>query len=62
VIKSAVTLEIGRPQAQVAELYADPKKGDMVFVATELVRDLPREVCLRLEASKVTVLVTGRGA
>jgi hypothetical protein len=91
VIKSTVTLEIGRPQAQVAELYADPrlatrwmddlervepvsgelglpgsqyrlvpKKGKMVFVATVLARDLPREVRLRLEASNATVLVTGR--
>jgi hypothetical protein len=90
-LKSTVILDIGRPQAQVAELYADPrlatrwmddlerieplsgelglpgsqyrlvpKKGDMVFVATVLARDLPHEVRLRLEASKATVLVTGK--
>jgi len=34
-----------------------PKKGDMIFVATVIERDLPAEVRLNLENSKVTVAV-----
>ncbi|HYL55047.1 MAG TPA: SRPBCC family protein [Gemmatimonadales bacterium] len=37
-----------------------PKKGDMVFTATVLARNLPYEANLSLEASHVTVQVTGR--
>jgi len=36
-----------------------PKKGKMVFVATVLVRNLPTESHLSLEASNVTVSVKG---
>ena len=36
-----------------------PKRGDMIFIATVLSRDLPREVRLRLDAARATVLVTG---
>jgi hypothetical protein len=36
-----------------------PKKGDMVFVATVLVRNLPAELHLRLEATNVTISVKG---
>jgi hypothetical protein len=36
-----------------------PKKGDMVFVATVLARNLPGELHLSLEAKNVTVSVKG---
>jgi hypothetical protein len=36
-----------------------PKKGSMVFVATVVARDLPRESRLNLEASNVVVSVKG---
>jgi uncharacterized protein YndB with AHSA1/START domain len=89
-MQSTVTVEINLPQAQVAELFSNPrhttrwmhdvdrievvsgelglpgskyrlvpKKGNMVFVATVLVRDLPKESRLRLDASNVVVSVTG---
>jgi hypothetical protein len=37
-----------------------PKKGDMVFVATVLSRDLPEEVRLRLDGKDVVVSITDR--
>jgi hypothetical protein len=37
-----------------------PKKGDMVFVATVLSRDLPQEVRLRLDGKGVVVSITDR--
>ena len=37
-----------------------PKKGEMVFVATVVSRDLPGEIRLRLDASNVTVSITAR--
>jgi hypothetical protein len=37
-----------------------PKKGNMIFTATVISRDLPDEVSLNLEASNVNVLVTGK--
>jgi polyketide cyclase/dehydrase/lipid transport protein len=89
-MKSIVTVEINLPQAQVAELFSNPrhvtrwmhdvdrievvggepgvpgskyrlipKKGNMVFVATVLAKDLPHQSRLRLDASNVTVAVTG---
>jgi uncharacterized protein YndB with AHSA1/START domain len=89
-MKSTVTVEINRPQTQVAELFSNPrqaakwmhdvdrievvsgelgapgskyrlvpKKGNMVFVATVLGRDLPNESRLRLDSSTVVVSVTG---
>jgi polyketide cyclase/dehydrase/lipid transport protein len=89
-MKSTVTIEINLPQAQVAELFSNPrhttrwmhdvdrvevvsgelgapgsqyrlvpKKGNMVFVATVLARDLPKQSRLRLDASNVVVSVTG---
>ena len=36
-----------------------PKKGDMVFVATVIDRNLPTELHLSLEASNVTISVKG---
>ena len=36
-----------------------PKRGNMVFVATVVSRELPNEVRLNLEASSVDVAVTG---
>jgi hypothetical protein len=36
-----------------------PKKGDMVFVATVLARNLPAELHLSLEATNVTISVKG---
>lgn len=89
-MKSTITVEINRPQAQVAELFSNPrhstrwmhdvdrievvsgelgmpgskyrlvpKKGNMVFVATVLSRDLPNQVRLSLDSSSVVVSVTG---
>jgi Polyketide cyclase / dehydrase and lipid transport len=86
---SVVDLEINRPQALVASLFADPgnntrwmddlerveplsgelgrpgstyrlvpRKGGMVFVATVIALDLPRQLRLRLDASNVAVSVT----
>ena len=37
-----------------------PKKGDTVFVATVLGRDLPTDLHLSLEAKNVTISVKGR--
>jgi len=37
-----------------------PKKGNMVFVATVLLRDLPNELKLDLESPSVHVLVTAK--
>jgi hypothetical protein len=37
-----------------------PKKGDMVFTAIVLAKTLPHEAKLRLEASNMSVEVTGR--
>jgi hypothetical protein len=37
-----------------------PKKGDMVFVATVLSRDLPEEVRLLLDGTDVAVSITDR--
>ncbi|MGZ4053315.1 MAG: SRPBCC family protein [Bacteroidia bacterium] len=37
-----------------------PKKGNMIFTATVISRDLPNELKLNLEASNVNVLVTGK--
>ena len=89
-MKSTITVEINRPQAQVAELFSNPRnttrwmhdvdrievvsgepgmpgskyrlvpgKGNMVFVATVLSRDLPHQVRLSLDSSTVVVSVTG---
>jgi hypothetical protein len=89
-MKSTITVEINLPQAQVAELFSNPrhttqwmhdvdrieavsgepgvpgskyrlvpKKGNMVFVATVLAKDLPNQSRLRLDASNVVVSVTG---
>jgi hypothetical protein len=89
-MKSTLTLEINLPQAQVAELFSNPrnttqwmhdvdrieavtgdlgmpgssyrlvpKKGNMMFVATVLAKDLPNQSRLRLDASNVVVSVTG---
>src|SRR5439155_23065125 len=88
-MKSTVSVEINLPQAQVAELFTDPrratqwmddvdrvevvsgelgmpeskyrlvpKKGNMIFVATVLARDLPNESRLRLDSSSVVVSIT----
>jgi hypothetical protein len=37
-----------------------PKKGDMVFVATVIARNIPDELRLNLDAANVTVSVKGR--
>lgn len=37
-----------------------PKKGDMIFEATVIARDLPDDLRLTLQASNVTVSVTSR--
>jgi hypothetical protein len=37
-----------------------PKKGDMVFLATIISRDLPNETRLTLDASNVVVSITAR--
>lgn len=37
-----------------------PKKGDMVFIATVIARNIPTELRLNLEASNVTVSVQGK--
>jgi hypothetical protein len=37
-----------------------PKRGDMVFVATVLARNLPQEVKLRLDGKDVVVSITDR--
>ena len=51
----AVSGELGVPGSKYRLV---PKKGNMVFVATVLVRDLPHESRLRLDSSKVVVSVT----
>jgi hypothetical protein len=48
--------ELGAPGSQYRLV---PKKGNMVFVATVLVRNLPNESRLRLDSSNVVVAVTG---
>jgi uncharacterized protein YndB with AHSA1/START domain len=51
-----VSGELGAPGSQYRLV---PKKGKMVFVATVLGRDLPKQSRLRLDASNVVVWVTG---
>jgi Polyketide cyclase / dehydrase and lipid transport len=51
-----VSGELGAPGSQYRLV---PKKGNMVFVATVLVRDLPNECRLRLDSPSVVVSVTG---
>ena len=50
----------GTPGMPGSKYYLIPKKGNMVFTATVLNRDLPDEIRLNLEASNVDVLVTGK--
>jgi uncharacterized protein YndB with AHSA1/START domain len=51
-----VSGELGAPGSQYRLV---PKKGNMVFVATVLGRDLPKQSRLRLDSSNVVVSVTG---
>jgi polyketide cyclase/dehydrase/lipid transport protein len=51
-----VSGELGAPGS---EYRLVPKKGNMVFVATVLGRDLPKQSRLRLDSSTVVVSVTG---
>ena len=37
-----------------------PKRGDMIFLATVIRRDLPHDLCLHLSGASVDVTVTGR--
>ena len=50
----------GQPGMPGSKYRLVPKKGKMVFVATVIARDLPDESRLSLDASNVTVSVTGR--
>jgi hypothetical protein len=90
-MKSVVELDINLPQAQCAELFADPnnnpkwmddieriepisgklgeagsvyrlvpKSGKLVFVATVVSRELATELRLLLDATSVSVSVTGK--
>jgi uncharacterized protein YndB with AHSA1/START domain len=49
----------GEPGAPGSRYRLVPKKGNMVFVATVLGRDLPKQSRLRLDSSNVVVWVTG---
>jgi hypothetical protein len=50
----------GRPGTRGSKFRLIPKKGKMIFTATILSRELPKKVQLKLEASNVNVLVTGK--
>jgi len=50
----------GQPGAPGSKYRLIPKKGDMVFVATVISNDLPRESRLFLDGSNVTVSITAQ--
>ena len=52
----AISGQLGAPGSKYRIV---PKKGDMVFVATVVASDLPNELRLSLDASNVTVSITG---